>query len=274
MKTIDFLPTRYHEQKAKRKTKVWRLLLLVVFGGICAATAFGQYRLRQSVVQQLNDVESTHKVAVAANNRFDNLQTELQKIRADAELYTFLRHPWPRTQILRAVTKPLPESIALTELQVQSQRERVRRSESQPRNRRRDESTEEQPKMLPARQDLQQMREEFAAARTFVHLTGLTTDTVALHKYVADLSSAKLFSKAELLSLESIDQEHQDRVSEFDVRLIVLPGYGLPNGPAKTAKAKAEKNRAKSGKDDPNVESSDEDTVAQAASGGDRRITQ
>ena len=47
MKQIDFLPERYREQTARKSAATWRVGVLLLFGGCCAAAAFGQY-LRQN----------------------------------------------------------------------------------------------------------------------------------------------------------------------------------------------------------------------------------
>ena len=39
-------------------------------------------------------------------------------VRAGAELYTYLRHPWPRTQLFSALLRPLPEEITFLQVQI------------------------------------------------------------------------------------------------------------------------------------------------------------
>ena len=46
MKDIDFLPAKYREATAHRKTQVWRVVVLIVFAGLLLAAAGGQYGLR------------------------------------------------------------------------------------------------------------------------------------------------------------------------------------------------------------------------------------
>lgn len=243
MKQIDFLPTRYHDQGVKRRSQIWRYLLVVLFGGVCAATAVGQHVLRRAVALQIEQVATQHISAEAADKRFHALQAELLEVQAEAELYTFLRHPWPRTQIMVAVAKHLPESVSLMQLQIQGElpaaekrapSRRVRTSESE------EDAATNQPR---AQRDFKNLNEEFGRLQTVVNIVGETTDTATLHKFVADLADNNLFAKAELVSLDALTGKTQIDSSEFSVRIVVREGYGQPNGPRREARVDPNRRR-------------------------------
>lgn len=233
MKQIDFLPTRYHEVAAKKKTTVWRCSVVVLFGSAVAMTAVVQYMWRLDVRYQVAQVESMYSVAMSQSQKFSKLQADYANAKHDAELFAYLRHPWPLTQVFSQISQPLPDSIALGEIRLTQEAKEQATPAATP-------AVAEAPvndpnaqaKLAPAEADLKRLRAEHDPRVTVVYVSGLSHDASQLHEYVAALANASLFTKAELKSLESDPTATtKQETSKFNLRLVVRPGYGQPNGP-------------------------------------------
>jgi Tfp pilus assembly protein PilN len=229
MKNIDFLPSRYRERRTARHSHAWRVLVVAAFGAAVGATAVGQYWLKQSVASQVEDVEQQHAMARAKNEQFSLLQRRLKASRAAAELFTYLKHPWPRTQILASLASTLPPEVALNELTISNEiltNAAPGQARRRPRSRRELEEADAQ--LLPEERDLKQLRQKYGETRTVVQVTGRTSSISSLHKYVARLSDSPLFAQAELTSMEAVDDgdQKQEQMSEFQLQLVVVAAHG------------------------------------------------
>ncbi len=231
MTNIDFLPTRYRDQSINRRTKIWQLSIFVLFGALISVIAILQNAFRVSAAGELEEVNLKHQTAMEIKSQHDMLQVQIQQARADADLYAYLHHPWPRTQVLFALRQSLPDVITLTQVSISRQPYRDPNQRSSRDRRRNEQANQKQASSsLPARQDLLQLRQQLDKAPVVVDLSGHTTDALSLHRYLAELNSARMFSKASLVSLESLTGKQQGR-SQFALQLVVQPGYGQPNGP-------------------------------------------
>src|SRR5688572_30595525 len=98
MAEIDFLPARYREDRAQRKQEFWRLVVLGVYAGLLCLAAYTQRLQRHRIEGELKAADRMQASVVAQSDQLAALENELARTEAQAELYTFLRHPWPRTQ--------------------------------------------------------------------------------------------------------------------------------------------------------------------------------
>jgi len=201
---LDFLPEQYRQRGQRRRAYIWRGTVGGLFGLFFATTAFLQHNHHASVSAKLAEVEAQYTEAIAHNARFAEVQNQLRVHRTTAQLLTFLRHPWPRTQILAAVVEPLPESITLTEWHI---RRDVKQQLAPPAH----VPPHAQPadgKPAPAdhatrrANDFKQLLIEHGDARHVVHLTGYATEVTELHEYLARLNANRLFVKVDLNSIE------------------------------------------------------------------------
>ncbi|MGE0758305.1 MAG: hypothetical protein AB7O38_14855, partial [Pirellulaceae bacterium] len=184
-----------------------------------------QLALARGLRLQLREIAGRYDQSVATNARLEALRHELETNRHFAELYTYLEHPWPRTQMLLAVTQTMPDPVVLLELQIPHN--------APPSTRRPANASGETPASEPAaRQDLVALQQESHQATTEVILKGLTTDDAALHRYVAGFVQSPLFASAKLESLESTNDPGTASGSRFEIRLVAQPPYGHPAGPA------------------------------------------
>ena len=231
MLDIDFLPSKYREAKEQRRTRYWRVIVLLAFGGLLAVAWAGEYGVQLNYEHHLAEVRDQYGVALMQSQQLSKLEQDMKPWQARAELWTYLRHPWPRSQILSQVLETLPPQITLS--RIATERETVAPDPSQPTAppRTADEIKAEDAKRMPAERDLNRLRAELDSTQTVVTLEGMTQDNISLHAYLGRLASQGLFARSELSSLESGDKDHPG-VSVFRARLIVRPGYGQPgSGP-------------------------------------------
>jgi hypothetical protein len=225
LNAIDFLPDRYRDAKIKRSAKVWRLLLAVVFCALLSMAGFYQQRMLWQAQAELANVEVMHAAAISMSKTLADEQAKVAEFEHEADLWTYMRHPWPRTQILNAVFSPLPESAQFNSFQLSFAKQEKPVVEGS-------KTLTEDPvdKTPSATRDLKRLRSEWDAGRWQVLLTGTTTDVAELHVYVAALESNKLFTNVDLLSIEAPSSPEQHH-SRFILRLTLKPGYGQPGGP-------------------------------------------
>lgn len=230
MHDIDFLPAEYRQQHAQRKRQVWQVLVAVLFAGLIGLGVFSQHLRRRQLQAELAATEQLRQEAARQNDDLAELQSRLQVAQADADLFTYLCHPWPRTQILDALLAPLPDEITFRKLAIEvvapaGQTPAERRSRT-------DKKTEEETlaKLPPATQDLKQLREDFDPRQTIVTIVGATTDSAKLHAYIGRLNRAYLFQKAEVDRIEKSTSD-PEAAETFSATIIVRPGYAQPGGP-------------------------------------------
>lgn len=222
---IDFLPASYREQGAKRKTGLWRLLVVAVFGSALVPTGMYQRRLKQEAEIHLAHLESLYPAAMARNAELSSQQSKLAAVQTAAELATYLRHPWPRTQILAAIAQPLPDTLTLHDLQIL--RENVSGAAAAPPSP--NNATPAAP-TNPVAADLERLRNERESTRLVVAIGGATSEVGALHEYLGKLAGNRLFQKVELGSIES-SPAGDHGLAKFSVRIIVRPAPGQPGAP-------------------------------------------
>lgn len=234
MLSINFLPNEYRERGAVRKKTLWQTVVLVLFGGVVAATILFQLDQRQAAKGRVTAIAGPYAFAQARAQKLEQLQQQLQLKRQTAELLVYLRHPWPRTQILTAATTPLPASVRLEELQIARETPTLDApsltEQTRPRRSGRQQEEANLSKPAPVR-DQERLRKENDSLIVVVRLTGITRNTADVHAYLAAVVRSPLISEAELSSLERIEDESEDGRSRFAVRLKVAPGFGQPGGP-------------------------------------------
>ncbi len=231
MTTIDFLPARYQERSVQRKTNVWRLAVLAIFTALVGFAAVGQVAVNRQAEAQLVAVGQQHDEVTEANGRLAELQTELRAARADAAMVTYLRHPWPRTQILALIAGALPEDVTLTKSIIhQPEATALRLPTSNPQGPEQAANAAAEAAKPAADRDLRRLREAFDSEPVIVTLEGTSRDEPSVHAYVCTLAQADLFSNVDLRSVERL-RGGQVTGFGFNVRLALRPGYGQPEGP-------------------------------------------
>ncbi|MBL8828125.1 MAG: hypothetical protein JNM18_14190, partial [Planctomycetaceae bacterium] len=200
--------------------------VIVAFGGLVGAAGVGQWLVQYRTRTDIQIAEIEYQAAKTAQQKLELAQKQLRDTSQEAELLTFLRHPWPRTQILRRVTSSLPNEVMIERL-------RIGRDENKPKEvltvgviKPTDSNgTKTTATSTPVEKDLKQLRDECDTRRVIVELTGYTSDLTALHVYLNQLASESLFAQAELTSIQSVEKGTERR-SQFTARLVLAPGHG------------------------------------------------
>jgi hypothetical protein len=221
MKTIDFLPDIYRQRETLRRARVWWVIVILIFGGATGSAATAQAWLRHRLRNQLDELAPQFATAQTQVRELADLQIQIAKAAHEASLFTYLKHPWPRTQLLAEVVRPLPSAIRLTELHIGE--EELPRSPTQAGPRRA--TAEEAAKQLTAEQDLLRLAADTDYRQTIVIIQGTTTNDARLHDYVAAVSRSPLVVAATIKSLEA-GSEKQAAATQFTLRLAVKAGYG------------------------------------------------
>lgn len=232
---IDFLPARYREECAQRKSHFLRLLSVIAFGILLLSCSAWQWHAGRKLTHELEAIAPVHERAHERTVQLTTLKNELASASDRAELLTYLRHPWPRTQLLAAILEPMPKSIKLGELTIGRHEEGASSTMLPSQNARRAAGGDTQPgeskvELSPAQADLKVLRAEFDPRMTVIHMAGETTNVSELHEYLGEIGRHTLILKAELRSIESGGRD--SLATLFRARIEVLPGYGQPNGPA------------------------------------------
>jgi Tfp pilus assembly protein PilN len=240
---VDFLPASYYEAGVQRKNITLRVGVVVAFLALIGCAAIYQQHLRILADQQLAELLPQYELAKQETKRLAQLQQLLQIADKQAELCTYLRHPWPRSQILAALAKPLPDEVVLKEISII--REPLPGAVSAP-------LQTNQPgegaagKTDPEEHDLIALREHWDKSRIVVKLSGMTDDVLALHRYFGQLDHGELFVKVDVGTIEQ-NPNPTDRRIQFTARVFVRPGYGQPDGPTPVAESTTNKEPVKEG---------------------------
>lgn len=230
MNSIDFLPDIYRERRKSRYTRLWGVAVLALFSLVIGTTATAQWCLKQSVLTQLANVQPQFAGALARDAELAQLQKQYADAEELAGLYLYLKHPWPRTQILATALGPLPASIRFQELRITDE---APAGESTLVAEIRLPSTDggTPPALSNARQDLQGLREQCDGKRTTMSIIGMAASNEDLHAYVAALGQSPLVAEAQLKGLEAETEAGRTGHSRFTLHLVLRPGYGQSGGP-------------------------------------------
>lgn len=227
MKDIDFLPARYREARVAHKNRIWGATILIAFGGLVGTAFAGQWWVRSSLQKELDLADRDYQETRIAQQAMEQVESQVREIGREAELLTYLRHPWPRTQILRRVTTHLPHEVTLEKLHISRGEAKIDKTLAvgiiKPADTTTAKTTPEAGS--PAERDLKRLREDCDSRQVVVVIEGFATDLTALHVYLNALAAEPLFAQAELTSIESVEKSHQRR-SQFAARLVLATGYG------------------------------------------------
>ena len=246
MHDIDFLPAGYRELNARRMHRLWHLMLAgVLLACGATATSFQLWRSFE-ILDDIAQVQTAYDETVALSTRLAQTQARLDAQRIEARLIAYLAHPWPKSQVMAAILRPMNDAITLEEIRVA--REPI--SAAAGTNRKLPAPAlaplvaGDAPRKAPAERDLAALQAEFDATRMVVHLTGVTHEGIELYEYMAALTHDPLVEKAELSSLESNNKNETPGIkslSKFQARILIRPGYGQPRGPAPRATSPRDK---------------------------------
>jgi Tfp pilus assembly protein PilN len=232
MKTIDFLPEIYRQREALRRARLWWGIVIVIFSGAIGASALAQAYLRHNLRNQLDSLASEYATAQKQVQELSTLQAQIVRAGHEASLYTFLDNPWPRTQLLAEVVRPLPDCIRLTKITLAEEEQAKSAIQAGPRNVKAEE--EAAAKASGPEKDLAKLLEEMERRQTAIEIDGFTSDVPRLGEYAENVRRSPLVASAIIKSLEATAANQQGR-TRFTLRLIVKPGYCQRTGETATA---------------------------------------
>jgi len=228
MNSIDFLPNRFREQSARRKTNAWRLIVLLLFGVVIGAAALGQAMFRGGLYQEIAEADLRYAAAQATNAQHALMQDRQAASAAKANLAAYLQFQWPRTKLLQAIYEAQTTAITLSEVHLARETAEL----SRPGPRKRGSAEKETAAVGPsaADRDLAQLLAETENSNVAMLVAGRTNDGAELHQFVSRLNQHAMFQGAELRSLEAVADHTPGAVtwSTFQVRLIVAQPTPLP----------------------------------------------
>ena len=234
--SIDFLPARYRAENAHRSANVSRLVVVGAFVCLIAMTAVFQYRQHSRLTGDLAFVTPQYTLAEQKAAQLKEMLLQLGHHNDEARLLTYLRHPWPMSQILAASVDSLPETISLDELQIVRQQPPA--TQRRPAARQRNNA---QAQLTEVQTDLKELLDQTSQSTYAVILSGTASETADVHRYLGELGRNWFFNKVDLLSVESnesptpgasnaTEQPIVQSVS-FRARMTVRQGYGQKHGP-------------------------------------------
>lgn len=237
MKNIDFLPESYNHRRALRHARHCWLGVGILFGLLISVAASGQWILRRTLESQVRSIEQQYAIAQQRQAEMQQLKQAEKLIEERAALYSYLEYPWPKTQLLAAIAQPLPASVQLISLRILEQSEAARAVPRPDGDTNHSAGEGEKPKEITPQSVLADLRREHDPRRTILELSGETDSAKDLHEYVEALAKSPLFTSASLKGLELVKESSAKKVSKFEIRVMVVPGYGQPGAPAKKAAA-------------------------------------
>jgi hypothetical protein len=245
MHDLDFLPVEFRQSHAQKRWQPWRAIVMAALAVLVVGGVASQHLRRRHFESQLQRILPAHQTALGQQSRLSGLQAGLQRIKADAELVAYLHHPWPRTRIIEALLDPLPQQVTLEHLEIHREAPASKNAGRfpQPPAAPRDKQSEAKPQeaLPPAAGDLKQLRDTFDPQQTVIAISGVSTDSDALHEYLGRLAHGRLVAKAELVSIDrepetggmslAASQPAPVETVRFHATVTVKPGYGQPGGP-------------------------------------------
>lgn len=236
VRQIDFLPDKFRHAVRRRRASYWRVLVVFMFAGVFVAAACGLQAVRNDVRREYQQTVDRYTAAQAQETLLKNRELRLAELRAYADLVTFLRHPWPRSQVLDQLFAPLPATVIIDKLHLGNELRPVVAGEAAapPSEAAGDPAAAKSPAT-----DLAELRKLVEAGDVVIHLEGTTVDQPQLHAYLHHLKSGRLFLRAEVESIEAARTEgavpavgSTAGASRFMARIVVRRGWGLADGPS------------------------------------------
>lgn len=244
MQEIDFLPQRYREATAQRSRKAWGGLVVLIYAGLLCTSGYLQKSGQKKLKEEVAAANQQRAMVTGQAARLSALEIELKRAETHADLIAYLRHPWPRTQIVAAVIEPLIAGISLSELRVQRLElspGSIRSPVAQPRAASPAEGKSDD--RSPAQRDLEHLHETNDGSAVAVIVKGSADDVSLVHIYLGHLGKDPLFARVDLMNIDGQQtQQTESGACRFTARLVVRQGYGQPNGPTTPLPAMARVN--------------------------------
>jgi len=222
---LNFLPLKYRQHRTGRRATSRWLIAMAGCTALLAVVSSHQHQARKRLDEEVFEVQRQHQYAVAQTQTLATLEAAKRTLDSEAELVTYLRHPWPRTTLLAAVARAMPESVVLTEVKVTRIQSGRRPTANVSKPGRANESHDDKSN------DLAELRSTYDPTEVHLAIEGITQDVAQLHsQFIGPLDESPLF---ETLGppFVKLDEALGGGVSRFRVKFVVRQGYGQPKGP-------------------------------------------
>ncbi len=226
MQNIDFLPTDFKRRRTNRHGRSWQIVVGIAAIGLLVAAAMAQSRAHSQIKARLAQIEPGRNLLDAQQSELAEMRARLAETEAQAGLLAYMGHPWPKTQLLAAALRSVPDAIVYDRVHIALDSQ----PGQAPRRQTGEDAEVDLTTLEPALRDMQLLQQEYDIGVVAIVLEGITTDGIELHRYLDGLNDVPLLDKVELQSLESTNDESEVKF-RFEARLTVRPGFGQPNGP-------------------------------------------
>ncbi len=227
---IDFLPEEYRRRRRLRHARLWWGVVAGVFGLAVTAATVVQGGVYWAVTRQYEALEADYRSAHNLDQELAALDAQIASARESANLYSLLRTPWPKTQLLAALSAPLSPSLHWSEIHLREVPLAASPTTAP--------SEPENPAALPpAVADHKLLENSERSRETVIEIIGIAKQLEPLHAYVDALERTPLLRRAELRSLET--QPNDRGSSEFRFTLVVYVRPGFAEDPQLVSEAGA-----------------------------------
>ncbi len=216
---IEFLPKKYREKRKNKSFKVSRLLLVVVLLAGMGIVLLYQLASLHSLNLQVGALDQQNTKVMQLMQEVELRRAEVEVKRHHAKLLTFLDHTYPKSQVIAAITNPLPAEITIIRLQILV--EQIPGAGNKPAS----EKGKEAPKGHPMQLDLKQLIEEAKSRHCTVEIEGTTDDTSCLYPYLASLHQAEIVESAKIESIDPHQKTDGSEFSNFTAHIKIKRGY-------------------------------------------------
>jgi hypothetical protein len=220
MKNIDFLPPRYRERHRQRQAFAWEIVVVAFFGLLISTGVVWQLCQRWRISNRLAALKESFQQAVEMQAVQAQLQAKLSTSSEAAELYLYLEHPWPRTQVLRAMETCLPEGMSITDIHIDYEALAATPGLDEA----------ELKKLSPARRDMIRLRRESDHRVAVAKIAGSTSDASQIYQFANHLGQLPPLATVKLETAENRPGILTQQTS-FRLRGVLKPGYFQAGGP-------------------------------------------
>lgn len=211
MQSIDFLPEKYKQRRIRKRVGVLRVgIFSIVFLCVCGTALFQLVRLG-SLKLEIARLEADYTRVTGFQKKILELESKNQTQVNQAQLLTFLRHPWPTSQIMNLVAESKTESLYLSEMRI------YRQSEPNQKNFLREEQDSDKEILPAAMQDLKELQQQIRDQETVIRLSGICNETTELYDYLSKLNHSSLVRRAIVDSVEPITGALDTQSSRFEI---------------------------------------------------------
>ena len=227
MNNIDFLPDIYRQRNQQLRSTQWWCVAGCAAASLLALFGAYQGAERWKLQGQISQFDQLANQTQQQEAELAQLSREMAVVDDLAQLIEYLKHPWPRTQLLAAAIRPLSDTIHLTELVI---REEAMSAAGSPQVSPPAESSSSGAES-PTIKDLHVLKTECDRNRTQIVVGGWVANLADLHTYVANVGQSPLVASATLKKLETVAEPNVDPTTVFQLLVIARAGYGQVGGP-------------------------------------------